>query len=252
VDPILLRPGEGETITDRAERTIRILLAHEYGDMTWTRYEPGERGPDPHVHHEHTDSFYVLEGEIEVGLGPDAEPVTLGAGSFVSIPPDVVHTFRTAGEARLVFLNVHSPSCGFADYLRGRNAGFDQHDPPADGGRDPDEATVTRTGKGERFVRPNRTLVIAGDPGPLSLLEIEFDSTFEVPPHTHDDQVDSFYVLDGAVEFHAGGAWIPNEPGTFASAPPGVVHGFRCGGERAVVVNLHLPDAGFADSIRNA
>ena len=28
-------------------------------------------------------------------------------------------------------------SCGFGDYLRGRNPDFDQHEPPEDGGVDP-------------------------------------------------------------------------------------------------------------------
>jgi hypothetical protein len=32
------------------------------------------------------------------------------------IPPGVVHEFTSAGRAR--FLNVHAPSCGFAEYLR--------------------------------------------------------------------------------------------------------------------------------------
>jgi len=36
------------------------------------------------------------------------------------------------------------PSSGFADYLRGRNPEFDQHDPPADGGADPASAVAVR------------------------------------------------------------------------------------------------------------
>ena len=44
--PVMLGPGEGETISDSAERTIRILLDHELADVTWTRYEPGERMDD--------------------------------------------------------------------------------------------------------------------------------------------------------------------------------------------------------------
>ena len=32
---------------------------------------------------------------------------------------------------------------GFADYLRGRNRGFDQHDPPAEGTRPATDAVIT-------------------------------------------------------------------------------------------------------------
>jgi hypothetical protein len=66
---LLLRPGEGEVITEKPERTVRLLLAHDLLDVTWSRYEQGERGPEPHVHHEHVDSFFVLEGELVFGLG---------------------------------------------------------------------------------------------------------------------------------------------------------------------------------------
>ena len=71
--PLLLAPGEGETVTDRPERTLRILAEVEKLIVTWFRYEPGEVGPDPHIHRRHTDAFYLLEGELEFTLGPDLE-----------------------------------------------------------------------------------------------------------------------------------------------------------------------------------
>src|SRR5919204_1145121 len=125
VQPVLLRFGEGETITDRDERTIRILLAHELLDLTWTRYEPGECGPDPHVHHQHVDAFYVLSGELEFGLGPDGgELVQAPAGTLVVVPPSVVHTFGNESGGTATFLNLHAPSGGFADSLRARREGW--------------------------------------------------------------------------------------------------------------------------------
>jgi hypothetical protein len=36
------------------------------------------------------------------------------------------------------------PSSGFGDYLRGRNPGFDQHDPPANGGVASSSMTAVR------------------------------------------------------------------------------------------------------------
>jgi len=87
----------------------------------------------------------------------------------------------------------------------------------------------------------------------LSLVEIEFEGSFSVDPHTHDDHVDSFYVADGAVEFLRGDDTVALGPGEFVSAPLGTRHGFRsANGERARVLNLHAPDAGFAAWIRDA
>jgi quercetin dioxygenase-like cupin family protein len=113
------------------------------------------------------------------------------------------------------------------------------------------DAIVTRPGEGERFERENRTVTILGDLPQLSANTIEFDSSFEVPPHTHDDQVDAFYVLDGEVEFLLEEGPIRAGPGTFFAAPQGTLHGFRTlGPGRARVLNLHAPDAGFSDFIR--
>jgi len=78
------------------------------------------------VHLRHADCFHVLEGELE--LVADGETVHAEAGTSVVIPPGVVHAFTSVGRAR--FLNVHAPSCGFAEYLRQVDAG-DDVDPAA-------------------------------------------------------------------------------------------------------------------------
>jgi quercetin dioxygenase-like cupin family protein len=114
------------------------------------------------------------------------------------------------------------------------------------------DAIVTPPGGGERFERENRVVTIVGDLPQLSAIAIEFDSSFEVPPHRHGDHVDAFYVLEGEVEFTVGEDVIRAGPATFVAAPPGTLHGFRAAdGGRARVLNLHAPDAGFADSIRD-
>ena len=128
--PVLLAPGEGEVVTDRPERTLRILVDLDDLIVTWFRYEPGQKGPDPHIHEHHTDAFYVLEGEVEISLGPELTTVNALPGTIAAAPPNLVHTFRNASDASAVFLNLHVPSTGFGDYMRGRNPAFDQHEPP--------------------------------------------------------------------------------------------------------------------------
>jgi quercetin dioxygenase-like cupin family protein len=205
----------------------------------------------------HTDAFYVLEGELEIRVGPGgAHVVRATAGSFVAAPPEVAHTFRNASDAQAVFLNFHAPNTGFSDMLRARREGrdedaerFDQHDPPPDGGRPLAEAAVVRGDEGERFERENRVITIKGALPHLSALDIAFGSDFSVPPHRHDDHVDSFYVLDGEVEFTLDDEKIAAGPGTWTAAPPGVRHGFATP-NRGRILNVHAPDTGFAASIR--
>jgi quercetin dioxygenase-like cupin family protein len=256
VHPALLRPGEGETLVDTPRATLRLLVERDELTTTWFRYASGEEGPDPHIHRQHTDAFYVLEGELEVGLGPDVETVRAAAGSFVAAPPEVVHTFRNASDKPAIFLNIHAPGMGFADMVRARREGreedaerFDQFDPPSDGGRPLADAVVSLSDEGERFERGNRVITIKCDLPQISALDIDFDADFVVDLHRHDDQVDSFYVLDGEVEFaHEDGAVVEG-PGTWVSAPPGVLHSFATP-SRGRVLNVHAPDAGFARSIR--
>ena len=114
------------------------------------------------------------------------------------------------------------------------------------------EPVLSRPGEGERFERENRVVTIRIDLPDLSVNEIEFDNTFEVPPHTHDDQVDGFYVLEGEVEFTSGEEIVVAGPGTLIVAPRGARHGFRgIGSGRARLLNFHAPDAGFAEWIRS-
>ena len=148
MSPLLVEPGGGEYTTDRPERSTLIKVGRDELALTWFRYEPGETGPDAHVHRKHCDAFCVLEGELTLELGREREVVRAGPGTFAIAPPNVVHTFRNDSSDTVRFLNVHAPSCGFDDHLRAMRDGrdepepFDQHEPPADGGRPLADARV--------------------------------------------------------------------------------------------------------------
>jgi len=252
VDPVLLKSTEGETISDREARNVLILVDEPQLVMTWTRYEPGERGPDPHVHRKHADGFYIVEGEIEFGLGPGGEHlVRAPAGSVVIAPAHVVHTFANESDARAIYLNFHAPNGGFADFLRAmrddREFEWDSWDPPDDGGRPVSDAVVCLPGEGERFERGDRTVTILADTPELSLLELAVTPGWEgVDPHSHENHLDGFFVLDGGIEFLAGHAGS----GAVMAAPPGVEHGLHRPAGDARLLNFHAPDAGFAGRIR--
>jgi quercetin dioxygenase-like cupin family protein len=252
--PLLLPPGEGETTTDRAERTIRILVELEPLIVSLFRYEPGEKGPDPHVHHHHTDAFYVLEGEVELSLGPEQQTMRATPRTFAAAPPDVVHTFRNASDATAVFLNIHAPSSGFGDVLRGAGEeGFDQHDPPADGGRPFSDAVFTEPTAAETIEHDSSTHRVLCDLPHLSAIDMTFHPGFEgVDPHTHPDHADCFYVLEGEIEFRVGDEPRVAGPGTFVAAPPESVHGFQLATDEPIrFLNLHAPPGGFLERLRS-
>ena len=131
---------DGEAITDRPDRRVTLLADTEHLTLSEFDYGPGQRGASPHVHHDHSDAFLVVEGELEITF--ESGPLRAPAGTFVLIPPDVVHSFDNTSDAPARFFNVHAPSCGFGDYLRGQNPAFDQHEPPPDGGVDPASVLV--------------------------------------------------------------------------------------------------------------
>ena len=137
---------DGEVITQRQTRDV-VLVTGELGmTMTFSRYAPGERGPDLHVHREHVDAFYILEGEMTFALGPDGSETTAGPGTYVAVPPNVGHAFRNGSDADVRWLNFHVPDAGFAEYMRaardGRALDWDSFDMPQDGGRPADLVTI--------------------------------------------------------------------------------------------------------------
>jgi mannose-6-phosphate isomerase-like protein (cupin superfamily) len=74
---------------------------------------------------------------------------------------------------------------------------------------------------------------------------IEIAAGRELEPHTHAEEDDAFYILDGEMNFIFGEREENAGPGTFVLVPPGVEHGFRNSGDTPVrMLNIHAP-AGF-------
>ena len=248
---------------DRPERTIRVLADRDELALSWFRYEPGEEGPDPHVHRRHTDAFYVLEGELEVGLGPDVRRFTAAPGTLAAAPPNVVHTFRNASDATTVFLNIHAPSMGFADMLRASRDGrsddaahFDQFEPPADGGRPLADAVLRGPGEGDTVTFGSSSAVFKAEgsdaDGFFSLVETVLEPRSPGPvPHRHRALVDSFYVLEGTLSLQLGDDEVETRLGDFALAPPGMVHAFGNASDASVRMLELMAPAGFEQSLKD-
>ncbi len=63
--------------------------------------------------------------------------------------------------------------------------------------------------------------------------------------HTHAEEDDAFYIIEGELTFSFGDRDTTAPPGTFVLVPPGVPHCFRNDGAEPVrMFNIHAP-AGF-------
>jgi quercetin dioxygenase-like cupin family protein len=109
--------GSNELIVDAP--SLRIALLADVAEIavaeTWC--DPGEPSLPQHIHNEHVESFYVLEGEMTFDAG--GRELRAEAGSWVQVPPGVPHTYAFAGDRPVRFLDLHTPSCGFGMFLRG-------------------------------------------------------------------------------------------------------------------------------------
>jgi quercetin dioxygenase-like cupin family protein len=118
-EPTFHPPGEGERIDAGGGSVIVLKATGEATDgsffMSETTIAAGFPGPPPHRHRNLHDMFYVLEGVLTMLLGEATHEVA--AGSFVCVPPGVVHTFSNAGTSPVRFLNMNTPS-GFEHYMR--------------------------------------------------------------------------------------------------------------------------------------
>jgi len=135
-----------EPILTSPTREISLLLGREDLTITQARYAAGQQVAGPHVHHHHTDAFYVLEGELTFEIGCEAATITVAAGGFLAAPPGLAHSFRNAGDRPARWLTIHAPDGGFAAFMRGVRDGadveWDVAAVPADGGLEAYNAIV--------------------------------------------------------------------------------------------------------------
>ena len=111
--PIVLKPGDGETA---AVGSISFTIKAT-GDDTNGMYSLVEAsGPTfatAHVHHDREEAFYVVEGTVTFLAGADT--VTVGPGSYLLVPRETMHGFRSEGDSKILI--THSPG-GFERFFR--------------------------------------------------------------------------------------------------------------------------------------
>ncbi len=85
--------------------------------------------------------------------------------------------------------------------------------------------------------------------GRYSILYSRWLSTFEVPPHYHKDHSETFFVVDGQVEWTVGGETHVMNHGDAVFIPPNVVHSVRVVGGKDMRIMLIYEPGGYEDRI---
>jgi quercetin dioxygenase-like cupin family protein len=105
---------------------------------------------------------------------------------------------------------------------------------------------------GEVLERPGRRAEVKVARDELVLFEFEMvPRTDGASPHFHKQHVDSFYVLEGELEFTVAGETVHARAGELVHATPGVVHSFKNSSDEHVrFLNVHTPGMRFDEYIR--
>lgn len=81
--------------------------------------------------------------------------------------------------------------------------------------------------------------------GAYTLMEDNLKSSFALGLHRHDSHAETFYFLDGTVDFHVDGDWIRATPGTLIHVPPGVPHACRVADDSPAKMLMIYQPSGF-------
>ncbi|NJL49055.1 MAG: cupin domain-containing protein [Leptolyngbyaceae cyanobacterium SM2_5_2] len=121
---LTLGPDQGELL-QVIEDSLRVLITGEVSDNAYKMFEltgPQASGPPPH-YHPWSESYFVLEGEVDILVG--SETVRATPGYSIAIPGGTVHTYRIASETAkfLVVASTVAASAFFYDLHQALMAG---------------------------------------------------------------------------------------------------------------------------------
>ncbi len=81
--------------------------------------------------------------------------------------------------------------------------------------------------------------------GAYTLMEDNMKPGFALGLHRHDHHAETFYFLEGAVDFYVDGDWHLCTPGTTMHVPPGVPHACRVADNKPARMLMIFQPSGF-------
>lgn len=102
--------GQGPTVWLNGDvYTVKADKDHTAGGLALLEVTvPPGGGPPPHIHTREDESFYVLDGQLEIRAAGHTYDVK--AGDFVHIPRGTVHYFRNTGLHAVKQLIIFTPA----------------------------------------------------------------------------------------------------------------------------------------------
>lgn len=103
---IVVAPGTGSRVGN-----VEFLALSKHTprfNVSIITLAPGLHGPEAHSHDDEDDAFYVLDGNL--GFVIDEQEIPAAAGTFVLVPPGVMHTFMNPASSPVRMLNIHAPA----------------------------------------------------------------------------------------------------------------------------------------------
>lgn len=117
---LLVGPDDGKLLANPIGGRMVIKVRDEDTGGAYSIHDntipPGSPGPRPHIHRDHDEAFYVLEGELTARVGP--RTITAPTGSFVMVPRGVVHQPSNPGPEPTRVLLTFSPRRGWIVFSR--------------------------------------------------------------------------------------------------------------------------------------
>ncbi|MEL6374266.1 MAG: cupin domain-containing protein [Pseudomonadota bacterium] len=79
--------------------------------------------------------------------------------------------------------------------------------------------------------------------GAYTLIEDNMDASFALGLHKHEAHAETFYILEGSIDFYLVDHWLTLEPGATLHIPPGVPHAAAItpGAKRAKMIMIFQP-----------
>ena len=114
--PLVVRPGEGERLPSIG--SLSLSDAQTGGGFEVIDYT-GPATPPPHVHVDHDEVFYVVEGSLRFVLGH--EPVDAPKGTVVFVPRRMRHGFTVEPDSKALLFIIPG---GLEGFFRDLGAGL--------------------------------------------------------------------------------------------------------------------------------
>ena len=110
-NPIVLAAGEGREIVGPTGQPMivkadKATTAGAYALIQYS-HAVGAPGPPPHIHREHEEAFYVIEGELTLLIGDNT--IAVETGGFAIVPRGVRHSPSNMGSVPVRFFFITSP-----------------------------------------------------------------------------------------------------------------------------------------------